>query len=141
MIILTINQGITQSCTEAPQRTTEKYDLSLCETLCLLCGSLCKISSRLLRVLRTTLRSRNDDVDVLPITDYRLPITAYCLLIICTLCVHAHADTFLWRQANTKMGTAVTPQEFAETATLYHSVIERGERTAAAYYNYSVSKH
>ena len=55
------------------------------------------------------------------------------------LCASAHADNFLWNQANARMGTASAPHEFAEAATLYRSVIERGANTAPAYYNYGTA--
>ena len=49
------------------------------------------------------------------------------------------ADNFLWNQANTRMMSASQPSDFAEAATIYRSLIDRGEHSPQLFYNYGTA--
>jgi len=49
------------------------------------------------------------------------------------------ANRFLWNQANARMGTAETPEQFAEAAATYRTLIDRGVRNAPLLRNYGTA--
>ena len=49
------------------------------------------------------------------------------------------ANRFLWDQANARMGTAESPEQFAEAVAVYRTLIDRGVRNAPLLRNYGTA--
>jgi hypothetical protein len=63
------------------------------------------------------------------------------LLLACGALTARAADEhrFLWNQANARMATAASPSDFAEAASIYRDLLDRGVRNGPVYRNYGTA--